>query len=376
MKFIQVYRAAPIVLLCVVALTLGLGLNQQVLAREAALSCPVEPHRLSDYRIKQAPKKVLLVPLLYHNPDYPNENELWPEPSARRLSELYRNQFGAQVHWLRNVRSWQDYYDQTDVLMQQGARFDRVIFIAHGGFDGPVMRNEIISETRVVNGDQATVLQISEAQPGNEHVVSITNSLSKNKAFSDYLASHWQEILTLPETQVRARLQQQHQAVQPLDTACYTKFCDSKKLAGLTPEAQKPRLDTCERVCRPSSYEVKYYEQVSEKRFWMFANSLKTLVNNDGLIFMGECNAGTPAPKQYTHWDTPGIVVSSKLAGGPYQNYVNLLSSATERLVAGPIGSSSAEDIVNRITALEHNHEQRFLCMATPSEQLGALSNR
>ena len=158
----QNYRALPVIILWAVALTLGLGLVTPVLAEEVpALSCQPDAHRLSEFNVKKAPKKVLLVPLLYSNPEYPGENERWPEPSARRLSELYQSQFGAHVHWLRNVRNWQDYYDQTDALIAQGARFDRVIFIAHGGFDGPVMRNEIISETRVVEGDQAKVLKIS-----------------------------------------------------------------------------------------------------------------------------------------------------------------------------------------------------------------------
>jgi hypothetical protein len=373
----KLMRLMQMIVMASLVCVLGLGLDQRLLAADmAALTCEPEAHRLSEYRVKNAPQRVLLVPMLYRNPDNPRENELWPEPSARRLSDFYRHQFNAQVHWLRNIRTWRDYYEQTDALIKRGMQFDRMIFIAHGGFDGPVLRNEILSETRVVEGGQAKVMQVSEAQPGNEHVVTITNSLTKNKAFSDYLATHWQEILMSPETQVRAQLKQQHQIFQPMDQACYAKFCDAKKLAGLSPEVGQVRLETCERVCRPSLYEVKYFEQVSEKRFWLFANSLQALVKNDGLVFMGECNAGTPTPKQYSHWDTPGIVVSSKLAGGPYYNYVNLLSTATKRLVAGPIGSSSAEDIVKRIVALESNHEQRFLCMATPSAMpLGTLAN-
>ena len=357
---------------------LGLCFDNQAFAIDnTSATCEPEAHSLDDFPVRKSPKRVLLVPMLYHNPEYPRETELWPEPAARKLSEFYRNQFKSDVHWLRNIRTWQDYFQQAKALNDYGLHFDRVIFIAHGGFDGPVLRNEVLSETRVIEGDEAKVTQISEAQPGNEHVVTITNKLSKNKAFSDYLASHWQELLTLPETQVRAQLKQQHQALQTMDNACYAKFCNEKKLAGLVSETREARVETCERVCRPSLYEVKYFEQVSERRFWLFANSLRDLVKDDGLVFMGECNAGTPTPKQYSHWDTPGIVVSSKLAGGPYHNYVNLLSSATKRLVAGPIGSSSADDIVKRIIALESNHEQRFLCMAAPaSAQANQIANQ
>lgn len=344
-------------------------------AENASLTCEPQTHRISEYNVRKAPKNVLIVPMLYRNTDNPRETEHWPEPPARALTSFYQGQFKTRVHWLRNVRNWQTYYAQTDDLIQQGMQFDRVIFIAHGGFDGPLLQNEIISETREVNGDQAIIKQISEAQPGNEHVVTIeTKNMSRNKKFNDYLADNWRQLLTLPETAVRATLKQQHQAFQPMDQACYAKFCDAKKIAGLTPDVRNARLETCEKVCRPALYDVKYFEQPSEKRFRLFSDSLKSLVKEDGIIFMGECNAGTPTPKQYSHWDTPGIVVSSKIAGGPYHNYVNLLSSATGRLVAGPIGSSSADDIVKRIIALENNHEQRFLCMAMPS--LDALVNQ
>lgn len=357
----------------IMLLLLSLEKNSYAADNWSALTCTPEEHRLSEYAVKQTARRVLLVPLLYRNPDNVGEHENWPEPSARRLNEFYRAR-GTQVHWLRNVRTWQDYYDQTDELAERNLQFDRVIFIAHGGFDGPLLRNEILSETRETKGDQAKILQISESQPGNEHVVSITNSVSKNKAFNDYVTTHWQDLLKLPETQVRASLKAQHQALQAMDMKCYDKFCSAKKMQNLVGAARQARLDTCERVCRPSIYEVKYYEQVGEKRFWLFANSLRKLVHEDGLVFMGECNAGTPTPKQYTHWDTPGIVVSSKLADGPYHNYVNLLSAATGRMVAGPIGSSSADDVVKRIIALESNHNQRFLCMAMPSKTVTPLA--
>lgn len=361
-------------IMMVLALALSL-INPLHAAENASQTCEPEAHSINDYQVRKAPKNVLIVPMLYHNTDNPRETEHWPEPPARTLTNFYQGQFKTRVHWLRNVRSWQAYYTQTDELIRQGMQFDRVVFIAHGGFDGPLLQNEITSETREVNGDHAMIKQVSEAQPGNEHVVTIeTKNMARNKGFNDYLASNWQQLLTHPENEVRAILKQQHQAFQPMDKACYANFCDAKKLAALTPETKTARLETCEKVCRPSLYDVKYFEQPSEKRFRLFSDSLKSLVKEDGIIFMGECNAGTPAPKQYSHWDTPGIVVSSKIAGGPYHNYVNLLSAATGRLVAGPIGSSSADDIVKRITALENNHEQRFLCMAMPS--LDALVNQ
>lgn len=359
----------PLAKTLVAGLVLFLGLNSITIVfaqSDDYSNCQPEPRRLSQYSIKRAPKNVLLVPLLYRNPDFPRENEHWPEPSARIIHNFYRGRFHAHVTWLRNVRSWEAYYRQTDALIQQGKHFDRVIFIAHGGFDGPLLRSEVLREDNMVNGDQAIAQQISEAQPGNQHIVSISYNLNKNKPFSDYVSANWRDLLNTPDGEMRRLLKQKHRELQPMDTACYEKFCSTQQLTGLTEDIHTARLETCERVCRPSLYEAKNYENVSEERFMLFANSLRNLVNEDGLVFMGECNAGTPTPKQYTHWDTPGIVVSSKIAGGPYQNYVHLLSSATGRLVSGPIGRSSANDIVKRIISLEANHEQNFLCIALP----------
>lgn len=364
--------------LCILGLVLISGFCSYAVAydpSEAANHCQPEPRRLSQYTVRRAPRQVLLVPLLYKNPEVPRENERWPEPSAQILNNFYRYHYHAQVIWLRNIRTWQDYYQQTSELIQRGYQFDRIIFIAHGGFDGPLLRSEILIEENELKGDQAIAQQVSEAQPGNEKVISITYSLHKNKAFSDYLTNNWRELLNTPDGEMRHAIKQKHIELQAMDTACFDKFCNMQKLLGQSDSERAVRLESCERVCRPALYEVKNFERASEDRFMLFANSLRSLTREDGLIFMGECNAGTPTPKQYSHWDTPGIVVSSKIADGPYQNYVHLLSSASDRLVAGPIGKSSASDIVKRIISMEKNHEQSFLCMALPSQKQIAQDN-
>lgn len=345
--------------------------NSTVLAEtDEQPNCQPHPTQLSDFAVKRSPKAILLVPLLYKNPDTPRENEHWPEPSARALESFYRGR-GAQVTWLRNVRTWQQYYSYIDQLRERGQHFDRVIFIGHGGFDGPLLNSDVLLENKEIKGDRAEAILLTEQQPGNEQVVSLSYQPNENKAFSEYLERNWRELLNMSQDEARAELQQQHQKHQSVDSQCFSKFCPSAKLNGLSTEQRSERQASCNKVCRKSLYDYKFYERVNEDRFWLFANSLRDVLKKDGLIFMGECNAGSPTPKQYSHWDTPGIVVSSKVAGGPYHNYVHFLSTATGRLVAGPIGSSSAEDIVNRIVAMESNQEQRFLCMATPLKDLG-----
>lgn len=369
MRHIQVRQRVKIFLPCLI-MSLAMNAPGIYADEEAPQFCQLGASQIGDFAVRRAPKKILIVPLLYRNPETPRENEHWPEPSARRIEAFYRGRFHANVEWLRNVRTWKDYYAQAERLHAQGQRFDRVVFIAHGGFDGPLLKDDILFENVVVDGDKSKVLQLTEAQPGNEHVISITYKPEENKAFTDYIEHNWRELLAMPEPETRAALKQQQQQLQPIDMQCYDAFCAAPKLEGLVETQKTAKLATCEKVCRKSLYEIKYYEHVNEQRFWLFANSLNGLVKEDGLIFLGECNAGTPTPKQYSHWDTPGIVVSSKLAGGPYHNYVHLLSTATGRLVAGPIGSSSADDVVKRIFSLESNHEQRFLCMSAPLKDL------
>lgn len=330
------------------------------------LNCQPQTQRLSQYRVERIPKNVLIVPLLYRNPDFPRETDRWPEPYAQILSNFYRNRFHSKVTWLHNIRNWESFYQQTGRLIQYGIHFDRMIFIGHGGFDGPVLSNEVLLEDLNQKDFQGIAQQVSEAQPGNERIISITYDLQKNKPFSDFISTHWQTLLNLPDDQMRQILKQKHQEFQKLDYGCFDKFCNRNKLSELPDSTRRDRLDSCERVCRPALYEAKHYERASEERFMLFANTIRSLVNPDGLVFMGGCNAGTDTPKQYSHWDTPGIVVSSKIAGGPHQSYVQLLSYATDRLVSGPIGRSSAHEIVKRIIALENNQEQRNLCTSLP----------
>jgi hypothetical protein len=65
--------------------------------------------------------------------------------------------------------------------------------------------------------------------------------------------------------------------------------------------------------------------------------------------------------------DKSEFLINSTLAGGPHQSYVHLVSAATGRITAGPIGESSAEDIVNQIIMFETSRPQHKLCIVAPA---------
>jgi hypothetical protein len=65
--------------------------------------------------------------------------------------------------------------------------------------------------------------------------------------------------------------------------------------------------------------------------------------------------------------DETKLLINSTLAGGPHKSYVHLVSAATGRITAGPIGESSAKDIVNRVIMFETGRPQYNLCVVAPA---------
>jgi hypothetical protein len=91
------------------------------------------------------------------------------------------------------------------------------------------------------------------------------------------------------------------------------------------------------------------------------------LASSDGLIFFGACNPGSAAPVKVVEKDETELLINSNLASGPHKTYVHLVSTATSRVTAGPIGDSSAEDIVNRVIMFESGRPQYNLCIVEPA---------
>lgn len=309
-------------------------------------------------QLQQLPKQVLIVPLLNDGP--------WPQRPANDIAHFYRRQFNAKIMTLKNIRGWQDYYRQTQALKGQSAQFDRVIFIGHGGFDGPVLNEEVYWQNLSIKDNEGELLQFSEAQPGLKNTLLIRYQVDNNLAFSEYIASHAADFTQLPENEIRSLLKDFERRLQPLDNKCFNRYCGTKILADTAINIKKQRIKLCERICRPPLYQLRSSVEISPARFYLFADSLTSLTAKSGLIFFGTCNPGSKAPEKMPLWAETELFINTNLAGGPYENYVHLISTATGRASAGPIGHSSADDVVKRIKSFENNQQQRYLCVVEP----------
>ncbi|MDO9163065.1 MAG: hypothetical protein Q8N35_17510 [Methylococcaceae bacterium] len=321
--------------------------------------------RLTDLNLQQPPQRVLLVPLLSKEP-HSTEGPRWSEQPARTLEAFYRKRFNAKVEKLRDIWNWTDYYRQIEQMAQQSQPFDRIVFISHGGFDGPVLTNALFEHELQVTGNRSKLVLFSEEQPGLRNVLSITYDTDKNPVFNDYLAAHWSEFVDMEPTDVWHQLKGLEKQVQPLDNGCFQRYCSPDKLPASPLELREAKLNLCELICREPLFEQKTSVEIYPERFFKFTKTLSSLVTSDGLIFFGACNPGSAAPVKLAN-DKIKLLINSTLVGGPHNSYVHLVSAVTGRITAGPIGSSSAKDIVDRVIMFESGHPQRNLCIVTPT---------
>ena len=181
------------------------------------------------------------------------------------------------------------------------------------------------------------------------------------------MASRWPELAPMKSTDIWHLLKGLEKQLQPLDRACFQRYCSPDKLATSPVQDRDYRLYLCELICRKSLFDLKTSVEISPERFFQFTKSLSSLVSADGLIFFGACNPGSAAPEKVVARDETEFLINSTLAGGPHKSYVHLVSAATGHITAGPIGNSSAEDIVNRIIMFETGRPQHNLCIAAPA---------
>lgn len=321
---------------------------------------------LSELNLQQPPRRVLLVPLLSGMVDI-NENPRWPEQPARLLQAFYRNRLGAKVMLLRDIWRWTDYYRQVEQLLQQGYSFDRIIFISHGGYDGPILKNAVYLQEQKATGSTIKMLQLSEAQPGLKNVLDITYDTEKNQQFNDYMASHWKDFGTMEFDAVWQQLTGFEKLIQPLDNNCYQRYCSTEKLSIWPPQQREYQQHLCELICRKPLFDIKKSVELSPERFFLFTTSLNSLLTADGLIFFGACNPGSVAPGKAPQKDETELLINSTLAEGPHMSYVHLVSEASGHITSGPVGDSSGEDVVKRIVQFESNRPQHHLCIVLPS---------
>jgi hypothetical protein len=310
------------------------------------------------------PSRVLLVPLLRADPGT-DENENWPELPAASLTRFYQQRFQADVVWMREVRIWSDYYEEIDRLTQEASMFDRVIFIGHGGFDGPILNGDVLQQKLRIERSENTMSRSAEMQPGLRQTLTITYDNQRNPAFGDYVTSHWQELMQMSNWDAVQQLHEQERQLQPLDQACFARNCPAEHLdAAGDAQNRQIRINACNVTCREPLFVWQPESRVDAGLFERFAKSLAAVVRTDGLIFFGSCNPGTVVSNTPDPWHKEGSLSHSTLAGGPHQSYVHLAAAATDRNVAGPIGKSSARDIVDKVRLLESRAPQRSLCAA------------
>ncbi len=355
----RIKHLIPLLLLCSYAATVYSNDNH-------LRSCRSSYGKSGNLQLQRPPQRVLLVPLLSKEP-HSTESPRWSEQPARILAAFYRKRFHAKVTQLRDVWSWDDYYRQVEPIQQQKRPFDRVIFISHGGFDGPVLNNAVFWQDFQISADKGTLQQLSESQPGLENALSITYDPQKNRLFSDYMATRRGELKDLKSSTIWRRLKDLEKQIQPLDQACFKQYCSPIQLTTSPVQQHAYRLQLCEQICREPLFEQKVSVAISPERFSHFAESMTSLTSEDGLIFFGACNPGSAAPIKMVEKDETGLLINSPLVGGPYNSYVHLVSAATGRISAGPVGSSSAKDIVNRIVMFENGRSQKYLCIVAPA---------
>jgi hypothetical protein len=314
----------------------------------------------------RSPDRVLIIPLFRKDPGSA-ENERWAEGPAAQIEAFYRTRFSANVTRLRNIRLWEDYYRET-ATMRKFAPFDRVIFIGHGGYDGPILNGHVVQDALTREGEHAQATRIIEAQPGLEETVTISYNIGQNRDFSRFMESHWKQLSRKEPEEIRKILLDRERKLQPLDLACMERQCPAAELASLPDNSNREiRRAACESVCRNPLFVWRSSEQLAPERFRTFARSLSSLAAPDGLVVLGMCNPGSDVPERESPWDVGGALVHSNLASGPHQTYVHLLAAAAARTIAGPIGKTSAEDVVSRITGFEERRPQRNLRIVAPA---------
>lgn len=318
--------------------------------------CPEDCNRLSDAPVSRTPFRVLLVPLLVRAKDSP-ENERWPERPAREIAAFYRTT-NTQTLWLRDLQTWDDYYEQAEMVAAQYAPFDRVIFIGHGGYDGPILNAAVYQRHHDVQGNSGQLYRAIERQPGLRQTVTVTYSVSASPAFSRYVTDNWRK-LSDEDIDIAAVLGDVETRLQPPDNAC------------LRPCLASANIDAgvCESACRTPLFLTRTAEEIAEDRFARFVQSLRNLVQEDGLVVLGFCNSGSASFEPESPWHFGGMLLRSSLAGGPHGSYMQLLAAATGRAVAGAVGQTSAADIVRRVEALEQNQYQRYFRIVTSPDR-------
>ncbi len=279
----------------------------------------------------------------------------------------YRAKGVTEIVTVPRIERWEDLDQHASDFA--GTTFDRVIIVGHGALDGPLTRGDVsrtIENSRIV--EQWTL------QPG----VVFEYSTTYLADFADFVDSNRETLLTQYDSVTDTLFEQVTQQQQDDYDACAQRVWDETEFANCeqgcdvtceTFEGQERNVncfDGCFNQCTDdyinelagpacSPIQNEFSETVDEDAYNKFAGSLASLTADDGLIFLGFCNAAT---------DAYDATVVNELSG--LRSYTDLIASTTGRHASGPIGKTSGQDIIDRVTRMEKDRDQKYLYIAAP----------
>jgi hypothetical protein len=287
--------------------------------------------------------------------------------AIRELSAMYEAKGATEIVTLPRLQRWEDLGDTAASF--NGKTFDRVIIVGHGALDGPITRGEA---QRTI--DPGVIVEQWVMQPGLMRQYTTTFS---EERFGAFISDNRDALLTQYDSVTEALYEQISDADQEAYAQCVTAMATDNQDACSTSGAEscstfegQERNENCDEgcfnqciddyvnevagpTCSPINNE--FEEKLDEEAYNAFSASLASLTTDDGLIFLGFCNAAT---------DADSATVVAALSG--LRSYTDLIAATTGRHASGPIGKTSGQDIINRVTAMEKNRDQKFLYIAAP----------
>jgi hypothetical protein len=338
--------------------------------------------------IVRVPKNALLIPMLrkYASSDHWKKDVGAFKDAARALQQFYGS-LGAAVT-VQEIWDWNDFIQRTNAIGAQGHPFDRVILIGHGAFDGPMLSDTVLE----ASFEPGRLRKVTQYQPGDEFINVVTYDPDESAEFSAFVAANSARLLDGQTSLISGlaehlgvdpacvddchmREQQAHEATcrptcdQRPSCVALTDDLKTDCIAGCMAECTMEYLEDyviggCEDMCvTPRSYRVDSSEQRTEPEFDKFAAGLRAVTSPHGLVVLEHCNAATPVDPP---GETPTYLSQHAFHHGPHRSFVELVADAAGRYAAGPIGTTSWDDAVKRVEALERDQDQHYLRIIKP----------
>lgn len=321
--------------------------------------------------INAEPKSVLFVPMssgyLGLSEQKWQSDDVEFDRSIRELTAMYEAKGATEIVALPRLQRWEDLDAITAGFA--GKTFDRVIIVGHGALDGPITRGEA---TRTI--EPGLIIETWNMQPGLTR--QYTTSYSEER-FGDFIDANRETLLAQYDSVSQELFDLiSDEEVETYNTCVAQMSLDNETTCDASCDESCSTFEGQERnvncgegcfnqcvddhvnevaipACSPINYE--FSETLDEAEYGNFADNMAALTATDGLIFLGFCNAAT---------DAYGATVVDYISG--LRSYTDLVASTTGRHASGPIGKTSGQDIINRVTSMEQNRDQKYLYIAAP----------